>query len=112
MGRIKVPQSVSNTMDLEGLRRFAAKTLSDVVDEFNGKIDFQENIRAKVHDIVFVNADADTRINHGLDYVPAGYIVASLSKAAIVYNGDQASTRASIFLKCNAANTKVKLIIF
>lgn len=112
MGRVKVPISCSNTEDLEQLRRFASKSISDIVDEFNGRIDFQENIRAKIHDIVFVDANADLRINHGLDYVPAGYIVASVSKAAIVYNGEQASTRAAIYLKCNAANTKVKLIIF
>jgi len=112
MGRIKVPLSCSNTEDFENLRRFSSKSISDIVAELNGRIDFEENIRSKIHDIVFVTANADLKIEHGLDYVPKGYMVAGISNAAIVYDGSQASTRTSIFLKCNAANTKVKLIIF
>ena len=111
MPRIKVPLSVSNTEDLENLRRFTAKTLSDVVDVINGNLDFGDNVRCKIQTVNFLASNSDTQIAHGLGYVPTGYIVVGQSATGTVYDGSQAKTNRDIWLKCTAAIT-VKLLIF
>lgn len=60
------------------------------------------------------NAVANTEdgISHTLGKVPAGYIVISLDKAAVIYKGASAWTKTTIYLKSNVASTAVKILVF
>lgn len=56
--------------------------------------------------------DAENTVAHTLGKVPTGYIVYSLDKGAVVYNGTTAWTATNIYLKVNTASVAVKIMVF
>jgi len=56
-------------------------------------------------------ADTEDAVSHTLSRVPIGFLVFSASKAGILYKGSTAWTSTSIFLKCSAASTVVRIFI-
>ena len=75
-------------------------------------ISFSDNM-----DVVFVTYVSDgtpgnqTTVAHGLGKIPTGYIPISKDKAADVYTG-AVPDNTSLYLKCSAASTTVKLLVF
>lgn len=76
-------------------------------------ISFSDNL-----DIVSVSftssatPDAENTVAHDLGKTPTGFIVCSIDKGAIVYNGVGSWTKTNIYLKCNTASTAVKALVF
>lgn len=112
MGRVRNLLNVVNINGVQELARFCSNAFSEIQQIINGNISFEDNFRGKVLTVDFVAANVDTRILHDLGYVPTGYIVCSKSVALVdVYDGDQAATSTTIFLKSAVAGT-VDLLIF
>lgn len=56
-------------------------------------------------------ANTEFAVTHNLNYIPLGYDVKRIDKAAIIYDGTTAWTITQIFLKCNVATVAVTLFI-
>jgi hypothetical protein len=109
--KLKVPLSVNNVKTWEDLRRFASFTLDEIVSAINGKLSLKDNLSGEYRTVVFTAANADTKIEHSLSYVPSGYIVTALSAGVIVYTGSTEWSGSNIYLK--ATNTaQATLFIF
>lgn len=58
------------------------------------------------------NADTEFNVSHGLRKIPRGFICVNTDKAAILYDSGTAWTTTKIYLKCNAANAAVSILVF
>jgi hypothetical protein len=58
------------------------------------------------------NADTEFSATHKLERVPQGYIVVYADTAGVVYDSGTAWTTSTIYLKCDAANAGIKLLIW
>jgi len=97
----------------KALARALVDTNNNLDSILNGGITFEDNMDCKVIDYTSNGvADTEDTVAHGLGKVPTGYIVASVDKAGIVYKSGTAHTSTNLFLKCSAATTAVKLIVF
>jgi hypothetical protein len=95
------------------IRRALDDQQSNLAAILNRGINFDENVDSR--QVSFTSdavANAENTVAHTLGKVPTGYIVVSINKAAIVYNGGTAWTTALIYLKVNVATTVVRIIIF
>jgi hypothetical protein len=54
-------------------------------------------------------ADTEFAVDHPLGRVPAGFLVANIDAAGVVYDSGTAWTATVIYLKCSAANAGVTL---
>lgn len=88
-------------------------TLQQIVDAINGKLSFEDNLFVSVVNIADTGgANSDNTVNHGLQYIPTGYIW-NIDRAGIVYDFNKAGwTNRQIHVKCSVANAVVRLIIF
>ena len=93
------------------------KTLRFFIDDtqriLNRGIAFGDNIDCRL--VSFTSSatpDAENTIVHTLGKIPTGYIVYSIDKAAIIYNGTTTWTATNIYLKANVASTTAKIIVF
>ena len=57
-------------------------------------------------------ADVEFTVEHGLGYVPIGFLVISKNKAGDVYKSATAATVSTIALKCNVATVAIRIMIF
>lgn len=79
----------------------------------NRGIRFQDNFDARL--VTFTSSatpDTENTVAHTLGKVPVGFLVYSLDKAGVVYNGTTAFTKTNIYLKVNVATVVVKIIVF
>lgn len=83
--------------------------------DFEGQ--FQEIINNALDKRIYATtttpgADVEFAIEHGLNYVPNGFIVIDIDKAGIVYRGTTAWANDFIHLKCSAATAAIRIMIF
>lgn len=79
----------------------------------DGGISFEDNVDVEL--ITFTSSatpDAENAVAHTLGKIPTGFLVYSLNKGAVVYNGTTANTKTQIFLKVNVASTTIKAWVF
>lgn len=76
-----------------------------VAQTINGKLDFASNLNGKALSVTFSSANANVQVSHGLNRVPIGYIVTSLSASMVVYDGTSANTVSTLNLRASAAGT-------
>lgn len=105
MSQIKAPQSVSQSEDLESLKRFTSQTLDAIISEVNGRLNFVDNIQGTIQSFVFSGPGVEVSVDHGLGKVPTGYIVISLSTAMTVYDGSTANSNIKLYLRSSVAGT-------
>lgn len=98
------------TKNLEtGLDDFATK-LREIL---NGGLLFADNHDVQIKTITTNGvAGVEGAVSHVLKKIPTGYIVCSLDKAAIIYNGSTAWTTTNIYLKSNVVTTTAVIMIF
>ena len=102
------------------MRKFDKDLMSQLNEAFrnldailNRGIKFQDNVDCRL--VTFTSdgvADTENTVAHTLGKVPVGFLVYSLDKGAVVYNGTTAFTKTNIYLKVNTATTVVKIIVF
>jgi hypothetical protein len=71
---------------------------------YHGK-EYQVEINGSTWAALFVAANADTVITHGLNRVPTGYILTMASAAMSLYDGSLPSDNASITLRSSAVGS-------
>jgi len=92
----------------EGLLKYSTK-LGDII---NGGLRLSENLDVQIKTITIAAANTEEAVAHTLKRIPAGYLVISINKAAIIYDGTTAWTSANLYIKTNTADTTVKVLIF
>lgn len=111
MGRVRNLLDTLNLTTPEELARFVSNALKEIQQIINGNISFQDNFRGKIVDFNFTATNTDTRIVHGLGYVPSGYIVVQTNVGVVVNDGSIQTTSTDIWLKGNAISSG-KILIF
>lgn len=95
--------------------------LKDIVRKINGLLSFGNaanatrvgNHRAQYHEILFVDADTEVVIPHGLGRVPVGYKPVRRNKACSIYDTQATAwTETSFSLLCDTANALVTVELF
>lgn len=56
--------------------------------------------------------DTEFSIEHGLGFVPSGFLVMSKDRAADVYLSATAATEGVLYLKCDVADAVMKILVF
>lgn len=115
MSRIKTYSNMSNLTELSDFQRFTSNLFDNIIEQVNGKLDFQENIRSStLQTITFASSSDIKTITHSLGFVPRGTLVIKQTAAASIYapQGDQYEwTRTTIYLQSSAAVTVSLYII-
>lgn len=109
--RTQLFPSTSNIKD-PAVKGFADKIiifLDDVIRKI-ASIPFNQSERLTVADTG--NADTEFTVTHYLGRIPAGFIVTDADKACSVYDSGTAWTNNAIYLKCDAANTAISILVF
>lgn len=97
------------------LSRFVASALDAILTQFNGKIDFGDNVRTFGPVTVVFSNTSPTKINHELGRTPVGYFVTSTDQVVSVYTPNKTSfpwTDTQIFIQSNTAGASVDVLIF
>lgn len=111
MSRVTYDPGIDRIQDPKEQIRFAAQNFDMLKEVLNNGLQFADNFDAKIINITFTSANADTRADHGLGRVPQGYIVFRRSASMVVYDGATAWSTSSIYLKSSATGT-VTVMIF
>lgn len=112
MGKITAPFDVSKVEDPEDFRRFVSQWMKQAQQIVMGLLTFGENIQSKQVDVTFTAGATPTRVQHGLGYIPTGYLQVGASTDLVVYGLRGSDWNAdAISLQANKAGT-AKLIVF
>ena len=107
--RLVTKLTTSNVRTWEELRKYVSQDLSGIADILNGGIDFT-NFRAQTVIVDFTAANTNTKINHKLNKIPSGYLMAKISANMVIYDGAGDSTDQDIYLKSSAIGTATVII--
>lgn len=110
MSKIKTYQNLSEVTSWEELKRFASASISQIIDEINGRLTLTENVKTSLVTMEFPSA-TQIRAVHTLGRVPIGYIQVGASAAITVYDGTTANDFESIYLRSTGAGT-VNVLVF
>ena len=58
------------------------------------------------------SADTEFSVTHHLRHTPSGFIIVLSDKACSCYDSGTAWTNTTVYLKCNAANAEIKVLVF
>jgi hypothetical protein len=108
MGRIRVYSALANLKDAEFFR-FASAFVSDITTQFNGNLQFVENLRAAgVYRIEISNSSEVLKVSHSLGRVPTGFLVVRAFGAQVIYSADEDSypwTTSELYLMAGGSVT-------
>lgn len=109
--KIKTVVDLANTEGLEGLRRFTAQAIKEIVDLLNGRIGLTDNCQTSLLSVVFLGATTDQGTMHSLGRIPTGYIVTSKTANIQIYNGTTTNTDTTLYLASSGAGT-ISVLLF
>ena len=97
----------------EDLFNVLSEFTDDVIKILNKGILFSDNVDCELVDYTSNGTpDTEDTVVHGLGRVPVGFLVYSLDKAGIIYDGGTANTAVNLYLKCSVATVASKIIVF
>lgn len=106
---------VQSIKQIPELARFVASALDSILTQFNGKIDFGDNIRTFGPVTVEFSNTLPTKINHGLGRTPVGYFVTSTDQPMSVYTPNLVSfpwTDSQLFVQTDVSGGVADIMIF
>lgn len=88
------------------------RTLRELVEALANRLTFGDNMECSIKDVEDSGAaDTDFIVDHNLGRLPKWYL--ANASAGFVYDGDTTQwTTQQIVLKCSAANSRIKLVVF
>jgi hypothetical protein len=105
VSKLNLPQTIINLTNPADIQKWTQIMLRSIVDEFNGRVSFVDNVQGVVLPVEFTAADTTVEVTHALNYIPNGYVLVGSSAAMVIYDGDGVSTRSVIYLKSDAIGT-------
>lgn len=107
------PPLTSSPRFIEELISMLRGILGNLAALFDKGISFSDNTDSKtVSGTSNAIANTESSFSHGLSRVPTGFIVVSLDKGAVLYNGASANTTTLIYLKSTVASTAFTVLVF
>lgn len=97
---------------IEELRRFVSRSLEAITGQFNGRVDFGDNVRSSTVTVLLRNEP--TSVPHSLGRVPQGYIVIGQNAVGTVFRPSSALfpwTETQLFLQSSTVAEYTLLII-
>lgn len=86
MAKLKIFNVLSNLSDDAAFRRYCSAFINELYEQFNGRIQFKENIRASgIFTVEFTGSSDVQTVIHSLGIVPDGFLVISTNAAANIY---------------------------
>lgn len=112
MGKITQDFNISNLAnDPKQLARFISIFRDAVIQEVNGNLEFDSNMKTSIVTANFAAANSELIVTHTLGRAPQGYILTRSNAAASVYDGVTANTNTFLYVRSSAiANTT--LLVF
>lgn len=111
MAKIRESFDVGKITEIESFMRFVSTVLKALGLQINGGLEFGENIKSTIVDVVFPAGQVEVAITHGLGRIPIGFLIANRSTAANIYSGTSKWTSKIIYLRASSAvNAKVVVI--
>ena len=68
--------------------------------------------RRQFADVVTPGADVEFSIEHGLGFIPLGYLIVSQDKPGVTYNSTTAWDTNNIYLKNNVSTVALRVMVF
>lgn len=103
----------SNLSGVSLIQKYLSQFSSNVLSLVNGRLTFGDNLLSKTVISNFTLSATNTTINHGLGVVPTGYLVARISAAAKIYDGNPLTAGPTfINLRCDTAGVTSTLVFF
>ena len=109
MSRITGDPGVDKVQE-EEFKKFVSLLFEEIIRTVNNGLDFGTNFNAKTVSATFPAANSDVGVAHGLNRVPAGYLVVGQSAAMSVYNGVNANTSNLLYLRSSATGSAQVLV--
>jgi hypothetical protein len=110
--RIKVPTAAPESTYDKQLEEELTSFSLELSELLNGGLKFADNFNCQIKSVTDTgNADTEFAVAHTLKRVPTGFILINSDKACAVYDSGTSWTTTNIYLKCDAANAAIKLII-
>ncbi len=110
MSRITASSDMDN-VKTEELSKYIDLFCQDVTQTINGKLDFATNFNCKLVTVLFLAANTDTAVPHGLGRVASNYFPVSKSVSCDIYSGSGGSS-SSMNLKSTVVPATVTLVVF
>lgn len=105
MAKIKQIQDLSQIRDTDQFMKYSSQVHNDVVDQVNGKLEFDKNLATQTVTVKFPTANQTVAVTHGLKRTSVNYIIANASSAAHIFNGNKSNTLNTVYLQASAAGT-------
>ncbi len=90
----------------------ASRLLREIVTTVNGQIEFDKNFLSQTVEVDFTAANTDKAVSHNLGRVINKYIIVKKDVSCDIYDGNQDSTKSTIFLKSTVAPASVTIVLF
>lgn len=105
MARIKQIQDLSQIKDTDQFMKYSSQIHGDVVDQMNGKLEFDKNLATQTVTVTFPAANKQVAVTHNLGKKSVNYMTANSSSAAHIFNGPSSNTDNVLYLQASAAGT-------
>ena len=111
--RIKTAKPDDKNIFEKNLEQELYSYSTELAQIINKGLKFSDNFNAEIVSLSDSgNANSENEIAHTLKRVPTGYLVLKVNAAGIVYDSGTAWTDTKIYLKCNAANCAITILVF
>lgn len=109
--KVKSPLTLSNLDNLEDLVRYVSQSIGDLTQVVNGHISLTDNCETSLVSATFTAANSTISVDHSLGRMPKGYLVAGLTTAIQIFDGNQSNTENVIYLQSSGAGV-AQLLVF
>lgn len=108
--KIQTALTLSNIKTLEDLVRYTSQFSDATTSVVNGRLDFS-NLFTQTVSVVFTVPNTTISVAHDLGFVPNGYIEIGKTAAIIIFDGNQANTKTTLFVQASAAGS-ARLLVY
>jgi hypothetical protein len=114
MGKINASTDLTNVPTLKEAMRFVSQQFQQIASAVNGNLNFPDNFRCFITVLTFPPvAQQVLVINHGLGFVPKGFLVVDkVANLQVWRDAGSALTESQISLRCSVAAAQITLLVF
>lgn len=112
MAKLQQAADFNQLKTIEDVTRFVTRFCSEVKDQINGNLQFQENMRCNIIECSFPLANRGYPFSHGLGKIPKGYFIVQTQTATTISDSPAQNTDQVIYLGSSNPVPSVKVLVF